>query len=200
MIRFALAAAPASEPVTRDEAKAHARIEHDFEDALVDAFITAARLRVEADTLRALVTQTWTATLDRWNDHVAGDEWEGWPFVQSPTPRRVRLARPPIASITSLVVDGTTIASANYALRHGNELWIKSDVADSEAELGAGIVITYVAGQAAADVPADLKLAVKLMFAHFYAVRETTSPQGIYHQVAPHGYEALIAPHRVLEI
>lgn len=199
-MRFALLSAPASEPVTRAEAKAHARIEHDFEDSLVDAYVTAARKRVEADTLRSLVSQTWTATLDRWGDHVSDEEGAGWPFVTSPTPRRIRLAHGPVDSIDLLTVDGVTIAASNYALR-GDELWIKSSVVDSAAELGGGIVIEYTAGYGAAgDVPRDLRLAVQMMFAHFYAVRETTSPQGIYHQVAPHGYEALIAPYRVLEI
>lgn len=197
--RFALLTAPASEPVTLAEAKAHARIEHDFEDALITAYVTAARKRVEADTMRAIVTQTWTATLDRWPLRLASQESEVWPFTTNPTQRRIVLARKPIASITSLIVDGATITSGNYAIR-GDELWVKEDVVDSDAELGSGIVITYVAGQAVADVPEDLKLAIKLMFAHFYAVRETTSPQGIYHQVAPFGYDTLISPYKHLEI
>lgn len=199
MIRFALASQPASEPVTLEEAKAHLRLSHDFEDSLITAYITAGRKRVEADTLRSLVTQTWTATLDRWEAVGVPEEAEGWPFVTSPTQRRIRLARGPIASITSLVIDGTTIDTDAYALR-GEELWIKESVTDSTAELGGGIVITYVTGQAVASVPEDLKLAVKMMASHFYAVRETTSPQGIYHQVAPFGYDALITPYKVLEI
>lgn len=197
MIRFALGTAPASEPVSRSEAKAHARIEHDFEDALIDGYITAARKRVEHDTGRALITQTWTATLDRWPVRQASEESEVWPFTTSPTTRRIPLAHGPVASITSLVIDGTTIASTEYALR-GDEIWIKEEVVDSSAELGGGIVITYVTGEA--SPPGDLLLAVKMMFGHFHAVRETTSPQGIYHQVAPHGYQALVQPYVRLEV
>jgi len=159
--------------------------------------IARARMVVEKDTQRSLITQTWTATLDRWPVEPSNEDAEGWPFVSSPTTRRIELANGPVASITSLVVDGETIASGNYALR-GNELWVASGVADSGAELGGGIVITYVAGAAAA--PEDLKQAVLMTVAHLYAVRETTSPQGIYHQVAPFGYDTLVAPYRTLKI
>lgn len=197
MTRFALASAPASEPVTLNEAKDHLRISHAFEDTLITGFIVAARKRVEADTLRSLITQTWTATLDRWPPTGCSEESEVWPFTTSPTTRRIPLAHGPVASITSLVVDGETIDADEYALR-GDEIWISESVADSTAELGGGIVITYVTG--AATIATDLKLAVLMMTGTFYTVRETTSPQGIYHQVAPFGYDTLISPYKVLEI
>lgn len=198
MTRFALVSGPASEPVTLEELKAHARISHDFEDALLSAYIVSARQAVEAATGRACsVSQTWTLTLDRWPLTMVPEESEVWPFTTSPTQRRIQLEPRPVLGITSLVVDGTTIASTEYALRE-SEIWIKDSVIDSDAELGGGIVITFTAGYA--TVPEQLKTAVKMMAAHLTEARETTSPQGIYHQVTPYGFDTLIAPYKVLKV
>lgn len=197
--RFALTVAPALEPVSVAEAKAHCRVEIDADDALFSSMITRARRQVEDLTGRALVEQTWTATLDRW-----ADEWDAadpFPFYTSPTQRRIRLKPAPVASITSVVVDGVTISAGAYALR-GNELWVKPEVVDSTNELGGGIVVTFKAGfgAAATDVPEQLKLAILMLVAHFYENREATSPAGIYHQVTPFGFESLLTPFRVLEL
>jgi uncharacterized phiE125 gp8 family phage protein len=57
---------PAVEPLTLDEAKAYLRVEHNDEDESIAALITAARLQVEAQTRRALITQCWRLSLDAW--------------------------------------------------------------------------------------------------------------------------------------
>ncbi|MBI1188309.1 MAG: hypothetical protein GC206_13425 [Alphaproteobacteria bacterium] len=197
--RFALSSAPASEPVTLAEAKAHARIEHSAEDAQISAWITVARVIVEKATNRALVAQTWTATLDRWppaqaltETHEAADI--GWPFTSGF--RRIALYPVPVASISSLVVDGVTIEAANYALR-GGEIWISGEVADSIAALGGGIVITYSvssAGDAAAL--ATFKQAIMMLVAHFYENREAVAAIGVYQAIMPVGVDALLMPYR----
>lgn len=182
------------------EAKAHAKIEIDYDDALISAMIARARQMVENATGRALITQTWTATLDRWADSGGASESDSWPFSVSPTTRRIELEHLPVASITSLVVDGVTIASTNYALR-GDELYIKTDVVDSTAELGGGIVITFVAGYgAAAAVPEAIKIAILMLVAHLYEAREATSPQGIYYQVTPFAVDTLLLPYTVFRL
>ncbi len=58
--------APASEPVSLAEAKLYLRVEHDDDDDLIAALIAAARVQVEAQTRRALITQTWRLTRDVW--------------------------------------------------------------------------------------------------------------------------------------
>ena len=65
---------PATEPVTVAEAKAHARIDIDDDDAMVAALITAARQWVEDTTGRCLITQQWKLTLDNWPASIR-DEW-----------------------------------------------------------------------------------------------------------------------------
>ena len=74
-----LVTAPASEPVSLAEAKAHLRIEAADDDSLIGALITAARQSAEAHMRRALMSQTWRLSLDRfpaapqpWWDGVRG--------------------------------------------------------------------------------------------------------------------------------
>ncbi|MGF7007408.1 head-tail connector protein [Aminobacter sp. BE322] len=58
--------APAVEPVTLLEAKAHLRIAHVSEDALIGGLIRAAREDVERTTGLALIDQAWRLVLDGW--------------------------------------------------------------------------------------------------------------------------------------
>src|SRR6185295_11579020 len=57
---------PAVEPVTLAEAKAYLRVEHDDDDDVIGALIAGARIHVEAQTRRALITQTWRLSHDLW--------------------------------------------------------------------------------------------------------------------------------------
>lgn len=56
--------APAAEPVSLAEAKAHLRVEVSTDDALIGALITAAREAVEHELERSLITQIWEQVLD----------------------------------------------------------------------------------------------------------------------------------------
>lgn len=58
--------APASEPVTLEEAKAWLRVDSVDENATILGLIAAARGAVEQATGRALVTQSWRIVLDAW--------------------------------------------------------------------------------------------------------------------------------------
>ena len=57
---------PAVEPVSLAEAKAYLRVEHDDDDDTIAALIAGARVHVEAQTRRALITQTWRLSRDAW--------------------------------------------------------------------------------------------------------------------------------------
>lgn len=175
MIRFTQTVAPAAEPVTVADLHLHARLDDNGDDAVITRILKAARDRVEKETHRALITQTWTATLDRWADIEPADpsRVDPWPFYTAVTTRRFRLSPAPVASITSLVVDGVTIAaSGNYRL-DGSDLVVKGDVVDSTNELGGGIVVTFVAGYGAAGtaVPDGIIEALLMMGAEAYERR-----------------------------
>jgi len=64
--RLNLLSGPAVEPVSEAEAMAHVRISGEEEIALLHGHIRAAREAVEAWTGRALISQSWRLSLDRW--------------------------------------------------------------------------------------------------------------------------------------
>jgi uncharacterized phiE125 gp8 family phage protein len=61
-----LLTAPAVEPLSLDEARDYLRVETNDDDALIGALIAGARIHVEAQTRRALITQSWRLSLDAW--------------------------------------------------------------------------------------------------------------------------------------
>jgi uncharacterized phiE125 gp8 family phage protein len=87
-------AAVAVEPVSLAQAKLWLRVDHDAEDGLITALISAARDYVEAQTGLALAPQTWRLAV-------------------RPSALPVELPRPPFGALLSaeaLLGDGTTRA------------------------------------------------------------------------------------------
>lgn len=61
---LSLVTAPALEPISLAEAKAHLRVDGVNEDALISRLIKTARVLAETITRRAFITQTWDWFLD----------------------------------------------------------------------------------------------------------------------------------------
>ena len=61
--------APATEPVTLAEAKAHLRIDIADDDALITALISSARLHAEMLTARSFITTRWRLVMDGFPGH-----------------------------------------------------------------------------------------------------------------------------------
>ena len=62
-----LVTAPLVEPISLEEAKAHLRVSHDDDDAIIQLYIQAARSYIDGEhgfLGRCLVTQTWLLTID----------------------------------------------------------------------------------------------------------------------------------------
>lgn len=198
---------PTSEPVSLDEMKEYLRQDHDAEDELITAFITAARITVEEWLRRALINQTWEMYLD----YFPGSGQEGiWSGVRQGTKRSVRdaedvliMPRSPLSSVTSIstfAIDDTesTFASTNYTVDTQSDpgrIFLKDgavwpdDLRDYHA-----VKITFVAGYGAnaASVPQSLKLAVKMMAAQYYEHRGDEQDKV---PVMPKAVRALLSPY-----
>jgi uncharacterized phiE125 gp8 family phage protein len=187
-----LLSGPAVEPVTLDEAKAYLRVEHDDDDDVISALIAGARVHVEAQTRRALITQSWRLIRDSWPDNGR--------ITILPAPLRLLLA----ARIYRL--DGSTLALDTTAF--------VADLAAAPAVLSftagampapgrviAGIEIDVETGygNTPADVPEDLRQAIRILVAHWYENRGLIAT-GAGVAVLPMTAAALLAPYRVLSL
>ncbi len=183
---------PASEPLTLAEAKAFLRVETGDDDDVIGALIAAARIQIEAQTRRALIAQTWRLSRDCWPANgVIG---------VLPAPLRA------LAAARVYRLDGTaqTIDIATFALDKisapGRLLFMQGAL-EAPGRPAGGIELDIEAGygSAAADVPAPLRQAIRLLVAHWYENRGlvTTGPN---FSPLPAGVASLIAPYCVLSL
>jgi hypothetical protein len=193
-----LITAPETEPVSLAEAKLHCRIEQTADDDYVTALIEGARQLVERITRRALITQTWTLTLDRWAGHTRDDWWDGMregPISMVDACDEVELRKAPFQSLTSVETvdeDGTKTAwdESNYysTTRQGWGMLVKRvgqiwPLIVPPVRQRGGILITFDAGygDVAADVPIALRQAIKDIVLHWYEVREAVGETSRWH-------------------
>jgi len=186
-----LVTAPATEPVTLTEAKAHCRVDYTDDDTLITSLIVAAREYCEEITRRAFITQTWDYKKDRFK----GDE--------------IDLPKGPLISVTSVkYIDNTgteqTLATSEYDVRTYTSEQGEIGLAFSKfwpvvRAVDDAVTIRFVAGYgAASDVPQAIKQAMLMLIAHWYENRESVIA-GITASNVPQAVDMLLAPHRVLE-
>ena len=195
---FKVATPPASEPVTRDEAKLHLRVDSTDEDALIDGMIAAARQRVEEYTCRSLITQSLELYLDCFP---FSSRSRALPVEQSKSEpySEILLPRLPVASVTQISYADpdtgvmTVLASTEYRVDlvskpprvtpEYDKSWpVTRDVTNA-------VKIEYVAGYGnAAAVPEVYKIAMKLLLTELYENRSKPNLK-----VA----NSLLGPHRV---
>lgn len=170
---------PTELPLTLEEVKVHLRVDHSAEDALITGLISAATNHVQNITNRQLMRATYRLSLDR-------------------LPSSFPLPRPPYAAITSI----TAIDEAEQVVEF-EETFYRVDELDHATIYGLkesgwyastykDIVVEYQAGYAtAADVPADIKVAMLLIIGHLYENREDKSDR------FPKASDALLSSYRV---
>ena len=184
---------PTLEPVSLADQMAHARIFDTHEGALIEGYITAARIVCENKIGQAFVTSTYQKQIDRFpcatrlNPHAA-----------------IHIDRPPLQSVTSIVYvaqDGTstTMASSDYTV---NTNAMPGFVTPAYGHywptmrfVPNAVTITYQAGYGGAGasattsvaaVPEPAKLAIKVLAQHFFQERDTNA-------VAPQAIDALLS-------
>ena len=183
---YLLVGEPAVEPVSLADAKAHLRITHDAEDALIAELVTAARSHVEREAGLAMIEQIWRLYLDDW-----------------PADRCVRLRRYPVRRIESATVfdDDGEAHSLDLGQLRLDTVSRPARLFVSDAVPGGstpnGIEIEFVAGLAEAppEVPDGLVRAIEVLLAQWYEFRGayTAKDQPV---AVPVGFERLIAPYR----
>ncbi len=184
-------APPAVEPVSLSEAKAHLRVDATDDDSLIQGLIAAARQTAEEHLRRALITQNWRLTLDR--------------FPAGPV---IALPRPPLASLAAITTydeadAATVMPAADYlvdsAETPGRVVLRQGRVWPPVGRRAAGVAIDFTAGYGAAatDVPEAIRQGILMLIGHFYERREAAVPDGRI-AALPFGVAALWRPYRVL--
>jgi len=184
-----LLTAPAVEPLALDEAKAFLRVETN-DDEVIAALIAGARIHVEAQTRRALITQTWRLVLDCWPADGRINVLPALLRALSATRVYDESNVAHAVDVQAFVVDaaGSALAFAPWALPMPGR-----SAAGIELDVSCGY------GDAAIDVPEPLRQAIRLLVAHWYDNRGVVA---IGHETAvlPETVAALIAPYRVLSL
>ena len=183
-----LITAPATEPVTLAEAKAHLRVDAADEDALITRLIAAAREQAERLTGRAFIAQSWILRRDSWPENPA---------------RALEIPKPPLIEIASVSVydrSGAQIILSNDlyivddASAPGRVVLKRTCVLPADPREADAVAIAFDAGygEDASDVPAAIRTAVLHLTAHLYESR------GDKNAVPPAQALALLAPFRVM--
>jgi len=198
--------APAQEPITLSEAKAHLRVDTGAEDSLIETLIRVARQHVEEVTSRALITQTLAYSVDDFLGSLyINHPWEEYLGYKD---NSLILPRPPLQSVDNIEYVDTqgamqTLDASIYRVDAVSEA---ARITEAEAEtwpttdsVTNAVTITYVAGYGdnPADVPAPLRHAMLMMIGHFYENREE-AVVGTTARQLPMAVNALIAPYRVM--
>jgi uncharacterized phiE125 gp8 family phage protein len=184
-----LTAAPAAEPISLAEAKAHLRIDADDEDALLGSLIVAARAFVEKSLAGALITQEWSLFLDAW-----------------PRGGTVTLPIGPVQDVAAVRVydpddvpadvdeEGYSVDTLSEPARLALSA---SGVQLLPARLLNAYEIAFTAGYGdeASDVPDPIRQALKLLVAHWFEHREPVV-LGEAPQEVPSTIASLLSPYR----
>jgi uncharacterized phiE125 gp8 family phage protein len=194
-----LITAPAVEPITLVEARAHLRITADgsppthADDDYVTALIQAARQHLDGKDgwlNRALITQTWELVLDEFPD------------------QEIRIPLPPLQSITSIKYDDAdgveqTVDPANYVVdtkaQPGWVVPVSTYSWPSTMDTINAVRVRFAAGYGAAgtNVPMPIRQAMLLLVGAWYQSRESVVIGTIVNEL-PMAVDALLAPYRTM--
>jgi uncharacterized phiE125 gp8 family phage protein len=185
---LALTTPPVVEPVGLAEVKAHLRVPHVDDDALISTLIVSARRRVEMKTGLRLISQGWSQFLDCW-----------------PQGGLVELKVNPVSAVSDVIVYGDLDTTAPVDPAHyfldatANPPRVVFRQGRNPSPPGRrvkGIEVRFTAGFGlAAAVPADLKQAILLLVADAYAYRGDESTR-----VMPPAVLELINAYRVMRL
>lgn len=215
-LKLTLTTAPASLPVSLNEAKKHLCIEDDQtgNDALIVAYLSAAVRACEKFTGRALVSQTWTLFRNDWPRQRRQDVWwdgvrEGAISDMFQSSRALELPRPPLQSVVHIktYTDGdvaSTFATTKYLVDTASEpgrIVLRNDAEVPDPTRAAnGLEVQFVAGYGdnPGDVPEELRTGILQLVAHLYEQREPVVDGAV--MKTPFSVEALWQIYKVMSL
>lgn len=179
---------PTAEPLSLGAARAHLRVDHFDEDAVIASFILAARQHIENTTGLALCTTGYTLTLD---DFPAGEI--------------ITLPREPVQSVTAVRYynDAGTLVEWSAAEWEADLYSLPPRLRPRDGytwptakdRLGA-VQVEFVAGFGGPEmVPQAIVQAMRVLVGHFYEHREV-AVTGTIVAPLPFAVDALLAPYR----
>lgn len=177
-----LITAPANEPVTLVDVKAHLRVFFTDDDAYLEALIKAATSHFDGYQgilNRCIVSQEWQVTRCDWCRKIET-------IFTDTTAAEIKYFDQEGAEQT---VDLVSYSVYPDYIRFNNDFVFP----DLDTDRDDRISITTTHGYA--TVPESLALAIKILIAHWYRNREPVTFGGIPAKI-PHSVDALIAPHR----
>lgn len=193
---YSLTTPPANEPVSVKTVSDHCRVDSQDELLIIQGYVATAREYVEGQTGRALLTQSWRRTADRFVD-----------FREDCAGRIILLDRTPLVSVESVKyypADGSAQATLSPALYHVVSVSAPGMVCLKDGETWPDVAkrpdaveINFTAGAAdASAVPPTIRHAITLLAAHFYEQRQPLNVGNIVNEI-PFALEALINSQRV---
>jgi len=189
--------APAVEPVTLAEAKAHLRVDTSDDDNYIGTLITAAREWVEQYLDRTLVHTQWVMRFDKFPD-------SGIEPVELPRPPMVLSGTATAVTVTFTQEAGptSTYSTAEYRVDRnatpGAILPIYGSTWTPHRQDDNAISVTWWAGYGASgtSVPAAIRHAILMLVGHWYESRQAVIATGAVPQEVPYGVQSLLDSQR----
>lgn len=192
---------PAIEPITLGELKDHLKIDPDIseDDPLIELIIVGARQLAETQSSRSLITQTWDVNVDGLHSYLAG--------VYS----SIEIPLSPVQSITSInyydtgnalqTLDPTQYETDLAAVRPiVRPAWNVSWPQTYQRQDAVTVRVVVGFGDAAANVPAAIRLWMKAAAATMYTLRATADVDTRLIYAANPFIDGLLDPYRIVEI
>lgn len=198
-MQLSLVEKPREEIVSLEEAKNYLRINHDFDDSLLDLFIKSTREAMESIIQKSVMVQTWKYTIN--NDSICSFniEEDDFPIICNDI-IRIPLPKPPVAKIISVKIDNREIDNQYYRLEKFNSKFCicLSSKKVLNAKRKASIIIEYEAGisNKKENIPYQLKLANLMLVANAYQERYSYNQNSVISQ----GVKRLLEPFLNLRI
>lgn len=167
-----------------DAAKAHLRVEHDADDDLITALISAAQAHAEHEMGRVLCESTW--------------EW----CLQGPLEDVANVPVAPCASCAGVAVDGVNVDISTYTFTasgaHAGESPLLATLTPgADFPTGDAVTVTVTAGWPDGEVPAAITQWMLVRIGTLYEQREAFATGANFHEFGRSFVDCLLDPYRI---